>query len=326
MAKRSNVEAELSELVALGKDPSRPDMVEKLRKALGSTLSFIVAKAATVVAQHKQTSLQSDLIAAFDRYLNDPKYNDKGCEAKTAIAKTLYEFGDPVAAPVFLRGIKVFQISRGFGTPTDPAAELRGISALGLVRIAHRDVMRLLVDLLDDPIPQARMFAARALAYSERDEAALLLRFKLLVGDAEPEVMSECMSALVRFRSQPDLAEFIGRFLDNEDPNLRTSAALSLGESRLASALDVLRDHLHREDDADVRQSIVLAAATLRLPQALDWLIHLIERGSIEHATLAVEALGLYRREEAIATRVRDAANARAATEVDKAVAKFFGI
>jgi HEAT repeat protein len=326
MAKRSNAEAELSELVALGKDPSRPDMLEKLRKGLKSTMSFIVAKSAAVAGQHKQTAVQSDLISAFDRYLNDPKYNDKGCEAKTAIAKTLYEFGDPAAAPVFLRGIKVFQISRGFGAPTDPAAELRGLCALGLVRIAHRDVMRLLVDLLDDPIPQARMFAARALAYSERDEAALLLRFKLLVGDAEPEVMSECMSSLVRFRAQPDLAEFMGRFLDNEDPNLRTSAALALGESRLTSALDVLRDHLHREGGADVRQSIVLAVATLRLPQAIDWLIHLIERGSIEHATLAVESLGLYRREEAVSTRVRDAAKVRAATEVDKAVAKFFGI
>src|SRR5437868_13810935 len=110
MAKRATVEAELSELAALGKDPSRPDLREKLSKSLKSHVSFIVAKAATIAGQHKQTSLQADLIGAFDRLVNDPKAEDKGCEAKTAIAKALYEFGDPISAPVFLEGIKHVQM------------------------------------------------------------------------------------------------------------------------------------------------------------------------------------------------------------------------
>jgi len=168
------------------------------------------------------------------------------------------------------------------------------------------------------------MFAARALAYSERDEAALLLRFKLLIGDAEADVISECMSALIRFRGQPDLAEFLGRFLDNSDPQIRTSAALSLGESRLASALDVLRDHLHREHDPDVKQAILLGAATLRIPQAIEWLVDVIEKNRAEDANLAIEALSLYRREEAIAARVKTAVDLRKEESIYKAHAKFF--
>ena len=48
----------------------------------------------------------------------------------------------------------------------DTAAELRGVCALGLVRMGYRDVLVELADLLMDPEAQARMMAARSLAHA----------------------------------------------------------------------------------------------------------------------------------------------------------------
>src|SRR5262245_34500470 len=218
MAKRT-VEDELAQLKILSTEPSRPDLDEKLTAALKSRTNLIAARAAGIVGQLKRTSLVKEMIDSFQRFMTDSKYPDRGCTAMNAIAKTLYELGEMRGEGVFLAGVKHIQKEGSFGPPVDVATELRGTCGLGLVRIGHRDALMQLVNLLADPEPQVRMFAARGLAYIDQPAAALLVRFKLLSGDAENQVMSECMNALVRLEPTR-AAEFLGQFLDDSDPDL----------------------------------------------------------------------------------------------------------
>src|SRR5205085_624790 len=125
--------------------------------------------------------------------------------------------------------------------PTDTAVELRGTCALGLVRIGHRETMTELVRLLVDPSPVARVAAIRAIAYSERDEGALLLRLKALTGDREPEVTAECFTALAKLAPEKSIP-FIGEFLAAAEDVIAESAALALGETRRREAFDLLRE------------------------------------------------------------------------------------
>src|SRR5262245_29967533 len=122
MAKRSTVEDELAAVRALAGDPNRPDMDERLTAALRSRQNVVAARAAEIALQLKRTGLAAELIGAFDRFLNDLKFPDKGCQAKNAIAKALYEFGDAKAGAVFLAGVKHIQKEAAFGPPVDVAA------------------------------------------------------------------------------------------------------------------------------------------------------------------------------------------------------------
>lgn len=320
---RNTVEKELSDLAALSKRRDDPEAARKLSAALGSKVCFVAARAAELAGEFRLNSLAGDLIGAFDRFLNNPKIQDQGCSAKTAIAKALYELGEPTAEAVFLAGIEYFEMAGGYGSPIDVAAELRGYCGLGLVRIASRQAMPRLVDLLNDPARQARMVAARALVYSGRDEAALLLRLRLLIGDRDSDVMNECFNSLVRIR-QPDIVRFLVRFFDNTDPDIRTSVALSLGETRDGNALDALQVQHRSETDPDVRRAIVLAATTLRLPAATDWVVQLIESSGVNDAVDAIEAMGMFKRDQTIAERTRVAAGKRKEAKIAEAFSKYF--
>src|SRR5687767_13997814 len=296
MAKQP-VEKILADLHALRSHPVSPDARARLTEALSSKTNLIVARAADVIRDLKLTDLAPLLIAPFDRFLNDPPA-DKGCPALIAIAKCLYELGHD-APDLFLKGIRHHQSS---WTGADPAAELRGLCALGLVRIGYRDVINELVTLLVDKDSQARIYACRALAYTARDDvAAPILRLKVLTGDRDPDVLAEAFTALVRLT--PDKAvDFIAPWLDHDDENLRAAAALSLGESRRASAFDLLRTHYERTADPDARRTLLVALALLRLPQSIDYLITLATTSPVSTLPDLLDALKIYSHDDALRT------------------------
>ncbi|MBW4694187.1 MAG: hypothetical protein KME27_20785 [Lyngbya sp. HA4199-MV5] len=57
-------------------------------------------------------------------------------------------------------------------------------------------VMVELADLLVDPEPEARIGAARAIAYTQNEQGVPLLRLRVKIGDTSP-VLSECLIALL---------------------------------------------------------------------------------------------------------------------------------
>jgi hypothetical protein len=320
MAKGRSVEDQFSQLSAL-KAAGASILAEALPKFLGSKVNVIVAKAAELARENEVKSLQRQLEEAFDRFMERAGETDKSCAAKQAIANALYEMGCD-AAKQFLAGIRHRQLEGSFGKPVDTAAELRGICALGLVRMAYRDVMSELADLLADELHPARIMAARALAYAGRDEGALLLRLKILLGDPVEDVVAECLVALGALARGRALS-FIRRYLDAREPAIAESAALAIGEMRTADALGALMEQWERDPLA--RRALALPIALTRLPLAQEFLVGVVEREKEEAASAAVEALRIYRHDDGLRGRVRAAVEGRGLAKLSEMFRRTFG-
>jgi HEAT repeat protein len=318
MSRSSAVEQMISQLASVRANPSAPDAKEIIARALESKVGYVAERAAAIAGELK-LDVTPALVRAFDRFMRS---SDQACGAKTAIAKSLYELGSETPE-VFLAGVRHVQHEPGFGGPVDVAAALRGVCALGLVRIAHRDAMLYVTDLLADPQPQARIVAARACAYSERDEAALLLRLKIRHGDREPEVIAECITAIMKLSPQKSL-ELVGECLDERDEMIRESAALALGESRRREAFELLRDKAKHTPSLEKRRHLLLAIAICRLPEAIAYLLSLVAEEDVASALAAVEALKIYRSDEKIQSAIKQAAQKRGDQSLQREVDKMF--
>jgi HEAT repeat protein len=320
MAKATALEQALSKLAAIRANPAAPGAADELARALENKTNLVAERAAKIICEQKLLTLAPAMEQAFDRFMSPG--SDKGCGAKTAIATTLYELGAD-AADIFLAGIRHVQMEPVWGGSQDVAAELRGICALGLVRIAHRDALLHVSDLLTDPQPQARIIAARALAYSGRDEAALPLRVKIRSGDREAEVTAECITALVKLTPQKSV-ELAADYLSNPDEMIRESAALALGESRRREAFDVLREHVEQSIDPELRRPHLLAIAVSRLPEAIRYLTESLGSWDVETVKHALDALHIYRHDEAIQNAVGEAVALRTEVSVRKKYQELF--
>jgi HEAT repeat protein len=303
MAKSDPVADALAKLKSL--DPSSPEATAELAKALQSKSNLVSARAATIIHDNILTAFADELVKAFDRFMAQPMKLDKGCHALTAIAKALFELNADADA-TFLRGIRHVQPEPIWGGSQDTAAEMRGYCALGLVRSNHRDVLNELADLLMDPEPTARHMAARAIGYNQDPAGAPLLRLKILTGDANYDVTTECLSSLVKL-TPAKCVEFIGRLLEHHDADLREAAILALGESRQPAAWELLRERYDREILADARKVLLLAMAMTRHAAAVDFLIATIAAADKFLATTAIEAMRIYRNDVGIRTRVEKA-------------------
>ncbi len=322
MARDRKLEAALAALRSVRDDPRSETATSELRNALEHRSSHVVASAAGLVAELDIRGLASELEAAFDRFMHNPTKTDKGARAKAALADALYRTEEPAHA-LFLRGIRHVQLEPVYGGKADTAARLRGICALGLVRINHPDVLAELAELLADPEPAARRSAARAIGYHESELGLPLLRLKLLSGDEDPEVIAACLAALLKIGAESSLP-FVGRLLERADRETCQAAALALGEARIPDALALLRDLWERSDDAELRRTALLAIATLRHDQALEFLLALIAEAPGPSARDAIEALAIYKDDVALGERVRDTAKRREDLDLSGAVEKAF--
>jgi HEAT repeat protein len=79
-----------------------------------------------------------------------------------------------------------------WGGLADAAIDVRCSCAMGLVATGYFRAVQELTALLNDPEWRARAGAARAISCGNPREAEALLRFKVLVGDPEPEAIGEC--------------------------------------------------------------------------------------------------------------------------------------
>jgi hypothetical protein len=322
MPKSDPIADAMTRLKSLRADPKSDESIAELSKALSSKANLLVARAADIIYDAKLSQFIDPLIAAFDRFMVDPTTTDKGCGAKTSIAKALYEM-EARAETVFLTGIHHVQLEGIWGGNSDTAAELRGICALGLVRSNYRDVMIELGDLIMDPEPSCRIMAARAIAYSENDAGVPLLRMKVLAGDQNSDVIGECFTALLRLSPRKNV-DFVARCMDDEDDDLRQLAILTLGESRLPAALNALTEQFHRVITGDKRKPIILAIALSRLPQSVDFLLKIIADEHKQLAIAAIDALKMYRTDGAIKERLSQTIEKRGDPEIHHAFDQAF--
>ena len=230
----------------------------------------------------------------------NPAKLDKRCAAITEIVSALYEL-DYAEPDVYLRAIRHVQKEASFGPPVDTAALLRGMSAQGLLRTPYRGAIPLVVDLLADPEPPARLGAVRALAANGGEAGTLLLRLKVLTGDEDPEIISECFSGLLSAAPEESL-DFVAKYLDADDDMIVEAAIWALGQSRLPAALPALQDKWERTVDKTLRKTLVAALAASRLEEAIAYLYSQLKVVDLRTAGEIVIALSNYASSESVRT------------------------
>ncbi|HLU49282.1 MAG TPA: HEAT repeat domain-containing protein [Planctomycetota bacterium] len=304
---RRTLEETLEALSRLRDGPITDDGIEELRRAIRSKSSFAAARAAEIAGERGIATLATDLAAAFERFLVDPLKNDKACRAKIAIADALLRL-DADATDVFLRGARHVQLEPVWGGKADTAIELRSISAAGLVQSGYPDAPAELALLLADEAAPVRGAAARAIGCTTPHAGVPILRYKALIGDEDPLVVSECMGGLLNLDPEGSIP-FVAGFLDR--PDLADLAAIALGASRRIEAFPVLKSWLDRTDDPQRRRAGFLAIATLRHDEAIDFLFEMIESADAQTAVLVVGALEIFFDDERFRDRVREAVKKR---------------
>src|SRR5687768_12127753 len=80
----------LARLAAVREEPHSPASLETLRRIVRTGASAAVARAAKLIGELEIPGLEKELAAAFDRFMVKPVQTDKGCLAKTEIARALY--------------------------------------------------------------------------------------------------------------------------------------------------------------------------------------------------------------------------------------------
>lgn len=309
MAKSLKLEETLALLTQIDLDLAPDEAIALLKQAIQSKHAIAVARAAKIVSKANLSGLIPNLVAAFERLMLNAAATDPNCIAKKQIAEALYRL-DYSQETLFLNGIRHVQMESVWGGKVDTASGLRGICALGLVRMNYAEVLVELADLLADPEPEARIGAARAIAYSENPQGVPLLRLKVKVGDKDPQVLSECFMGLLKLAPAQSLA-LVSEFLEQPEPQICEMAALALGESRILEAFPILRQWWQKTRSAELRQSALLAIAMLRQDEAVEFLLALITEGKLAEAKEAVVALELYRQDRHLWQRICEAIEQR---------------
>ncbi len=299
--KNDPIETALARLDDAGAD------TKEFKKALAGKSNLVAAKAARLIAANHLRELNADLAAAFNRFLT--KTPDKACAATTAIARALVQL-DYDDADLFLKGMRHIQMEGSYGPPIDVAADLRGICAIGLANSTYPWKLRELTPLLVDSTAPARIGVIRAIAAIGSEPAALLLRLKTLTGDGEPDVMSECFTAIISVEAAEGVRFVTQRVatLTEED---REAALLALGASRRPDAVDWLIQTYNETVTTDLRKSIVLALSTSRTEPAIEFLLDLVRTANKSAAAAAAEALKLHTHDTQLQTRLEQAQNDR---------------
>ena len=210
--------------------------------------------------------------------------------------------------PSFSPGHVTFRWNPHFGQP-DTAAELRCGCAYGLAKIGHPDAHYVLADLLVDAESSVRAAAAKALAYLGSPESELLLRLKVLTGDKELDVTSECFEGLMTMSRKRSLV-FVSRYLHSDDLSTAQCAAIAIGKSHAPEAFDALRKCWDDSPSPSTRRALLLPIALIRSDDAFEFLLEVLRRGDSKIVAQAMNALSLYADDES-ARRVQEAMAAR---------------
>jgi hypothetical protein len=316
----------LEALEALRSVTDRDAVREQLRRALTERNNYLVSKAAGLVDELDVAELRPDLLAAYERFFVDPETSDPKCLAKTALSKALKDLGHH-SAETYLRGLRHFQFERAWGGRADTASGLRGTCARALTEcpLDENEILTALTDGLADPDTSVRVESAIAIAELGKSEGALLLRLKLLTGDAEPDVIRQCFLSLLSLAPEASLS-FISRFLESADQQLQLEAACALAQYRDPQAIETL-EAFWREPlvSFEVRQALVLNLAASPLPEAAQFLIRVIDDRQLELARSAVIALANSRFRTEVRERVASAVQVRKDARLTSAFEQRFG-
>jgi hypothetical protein len=241
--------------------------------------------------------------------LRTPSLKDPGCAARFALAKAAVDLeAGYEAEDVMMLGIKHACFESAWGGSTDVAVAVRGQCAIGLAAMGSRLALRCATELLAEEDMQppheriswpARQDAARALTMIASDGASAVLRFKALLGDPEPNVLSDCLAGVIAIDGEPGL-ELAEQFLTATPaaarPGLETervaeAALLAIGGSRRAAACALLLRHERLFLHTSSRSTYFTALAMTRQDPAIDYLLKQVSEAPREISAAAAKAL-----------------------------------
>lgn len=298
MARRRRLDDELAAAEALLRVPDQAG----LARALAHRSGHVVAAAARAVAAQRAEAHLPALLAALDRLYEDPVERDPQCRGKLSCIEALDQLGHGDGGP-FLRAVRHVQMEPVWGGRQDSAPPLRIRAAQVLVRLGHHQLFRLLGDLLVDPVGEVRGAAAQILGQVGGERAALLLRLRLAVGDADVDVLPDYATGLLAVEGASAVPA-VAALLAHRDRAVAGGAALALGGSRLPEALAPLREALGTCVDRQLARSLIDAIALLRSEAAAEALLTLLAGGDGELALVAARGLRLYRERPAMRERI----------------------
>lgn len=297
------IDQQVAELRAV--DITAPAGLARLRSALRGHNGFLVAAAARLVEDHHLESLVPELAPAFARLCHDdPVKRDPACRGKLAIARALHAL-DHWDDGVFVAGLRHTQLE-GWGKE-DTAAELRGVCGLAHAHFARPDALDVLAALLADRERTTRLAAAQALGDAGRPDATALLRFKILLGDDEPAVLSACFEALFALARDASYDFVVQRLAEHDDR--AEVAALALGGARFSAAFDPLTAWCVGATPEQRHRIGYLALALLRSEPGTAYLLDAIRSHGARDAVAAARALATFKDDPGLADRVRAAAD-----------------
>ncbi len=287
-------------------DPAQPAALDELRDALRSRSGILVAAAARLAGEHRLEALVPELAPAFEQLREDAAQRDPGCRGKIAIARALHAL-DHWDDGVLVAGLTIEQLE-GWGTRDDTAAELRGVCGLAHAHFGREDALDVLADLLADKERTARIAAAQGLGDAGHPDAAALLRYKVRLGDPEPEVLTACVESLLHLARERAHGFLLG-LLARHDERAEI-AAIALGGARVAAAFEPLVAWCEGCLPAQRHRIGYLALALLRHEPATEHLLGVI-REHPRDAAGAARALATFKDDAALVERIRAAAAAR---------------
>jgi HEAT repeat protein len=174
---------------------------------------------------------------------------------------------------------------------------------MGLANSTYPHKLRELLPLLVDKEWRVRAGVIRAIGVIGTEAASLLLRFKMLSGDKDPEVMSDCFMAVLTLEGAEGVP-LVARFAESDNPEVREAAVLAMGASRRADAIDWLMAKFANTADKPGRKCILLSLSTSRVEAAVAFLLELVRKGSPSASTLAVDALSIHARDQQLSAQV----------------------
>jgi hypothetical protein len=320
--KPRGIDREIAELAPAEADPAGEGVRERIARALLSKHGHVVARAATVIKEHRLADFGDPLRAAYARLREEGAKVDPGCHGKVALLEALdyTEDGDP--AP-FLDATRVVQMEPAMvaGGREDTAHGVRVRGALGLVRLRHEDVLLVCGRLLGDPAAVVRQAAADALAHHGARDGAALLLLRIAAGEPDPAALAEEARALVLLapdEAAPVLRPMLG------DGRLRELIAHAMVQAGTDAALGLILAELEATPIASDRAVLLRALGVSRQPRARQHLLGLVAEGGVSDAPAAVRALAVHRYDPRLAAEVRERAAQNPNVDLHAVVAEAF--
>jgi len=314
MPKKDPSQAALAELRSMELEAPSEAGIARLRKLLAHRSNHVVGRAAKLAGEWRAESLVPALLAAFERFLEDPVKKDPGCAAKQPIIEALdaLEHSDP---EVYLLGVRHFQPEPSWGPPEDTAAGVRGASGHALLNCGYPDAYLEMASLIRDPEPRTRRMAMESLGGTGAYQAELLIRVAVLAGDSEPDIVSLGLQGLMQIAPERSL-DFVRGFLRHSDPLLAEGAALAIGEARLPESFNILKAAWDAQGWRGPDSALLLPMALTRDDGALAFLLEIIRDERERVAAAAVKALSIYAGQSDRVADIRAAVDDRGSREL----------